>query len=324
MPNVIFPGAVGITSLAWTSFKSTAITGKALAVQYDDDGTVYTVFALDGSFVYTCTIWKGTVPDYIVNGGYSQFQNDSDKSDFENNYKGSANKNISNLFSSQVSGYVTTSGTTNTAVRATAFVEQSSNAGRSLVSTNTNDTSAGTGARTVRITYYDQTMAGPFTEDVTMNGTSAVNTVSTTICFVEKLTVLTVGSSGGNAGSINLTAAASGAGGTIAQIAIGDNQTQYCHHYVNSSKTMHIVELAAGGQGTSGGKVTIRKATPTDSTKPELVLSSTLRVPSGNEVRRELRSTIEVTGPARVTLYAQGDTANVSITWFAGFGYFEV
>lgn len=80
----------------WTPFKATAITAKNLPIQYDDDGTVYTIFAFDSNLIaYTTTIWKGTVPDGVIAGGYSQGQNDSDKSDFENNYKINANARIS-------------------------------------------------------------------------------------------------------------------------------------------------------------------------------------------------------------------------------------
>ena len=92
MPNVTFQAAA-ITKLFWTGFKS-VVTTKHLAVQYDDDGTVYTVYAIDGGSVYTCTIWKGTLPDMIVSSGYTQSQNDSDKSDFTTNYQSTANAAI--------------------------------------------------------------------------------------------------------------------------------------------------------------------------------------------------------------------------------------
>jgi len=78
-------------------FKSSVITGnKSLPVQYDDDGTVYTIFAFDDNICYSCTIWEGTVPASVVDGGYSQSQNNSDKSDFETNYKSTSNGRLSN------------------------------------------------------------------------------------------------------------------------------------------------------------------------------------------------------------------------------------
>ena len=51
-------------SSTWTNFKAITITVKSLPIQYDDDGTVYTIFAFDGqTIVYICNIWKGTIPD---------------------------------------------------------------------------------------------------------------------------------------------------------------------------------------------------------------------------------------------------------------------
>ena len=88
--------ANAVISNSWISFKTIAITVKNLPIQYDDDGNVYTIFAFDGGIIaYLTTIWKGTLPGSIVSGGYSQGQNDSDKADFENNYKANANARIS-------------------------------------------------------------------------------------------------------------------------------------------------------------------------------------------------------------------------------------
>src|SRR5579885_2771584 len=99
-------------------------------------------------------------------------------------------------------GYVVTSAHTNTPVIASTYVEQSTNAQRSFKSASTSDTSAGTGARTLLLTYYDQTLAGPYTETITLNGTTAVNTVNTNICYVESILVDSAGSGSVNAGVI--------------------------------------------------------------------------------------------------------------------------
>lgn len=81
----------------WTNWK-TILVAKALVYQYDDDGTIYTIYGYDGPEVHVTSIYKGTVPYAVVNG-YSQAQNDSDKSDFETNYLAGANLplNISKL-----------------------------------------------------------------------------------------------------------------------------------------------------------------------------------------------------------------------------------
>src|SRR5579885_2351141 len=69
----------------------------------------------------------------------------------------------------QATGYVTTASTSGTIIRATAYAPQGTNAQRSLVSTSANDTSAGTGARTITINYLNTSFQLK-TDVVTMNG----------------------------------------------------------------------------------------------------------------------------------------------------------
>lgn len=81
-------------SYQWLSWKPIQAL-KSLNTQYDDDGTRYTIYGYDGPEVILCTIWKGTVPDGVIAGGYTQVQNDSDKSDFEVNFKNAGNGPVS-------------------------------------------------------------------------------------------------------------------------------------------------------------------------------------------------------------------------------------
>lgn len=78
---------------SWTNWKTIQIS-KKLTTQYDDDRTLYTIYGYDGPEVHTCNIFKGIVPYSVIDNGYSQAQNDSDKSDFEINYLPSANQSI--------------------------------------------------------------------------------------------------------------------------------------------------------------------------------------------------------------------------------------
>src|SRR5512135_2328684 len=158
---VTFNSSIVISS-TWTNFK-TLVTSKNLPAQYDDDGTVYTIFALDSNIVYNCTIWQGTVPDGVISGGYSQAQNDTDKSDFLTNYQPTANKRItrtdnfgdpittefpyalafgaiSGASVGRAQGYTATSAATGKAIRATTYTPQGANAQRSVNSTSANDT----------------------------------------------------------------------------------------------------------------------------------------------------------------------------------------
>lgn len=77
----------------WTWFKTLQVR-KGLRVQYEEDATLYQIYGYDGPEVLLCTIWKGTVPPSVVAGGYSQAQNDSDKTEFETDYEPNANRAI--------------------------------------------------------------------------------------------------------------------------------------------------------------------------------------------------------------------------------------
>src|SRR5437867_4346028 len=79
-------------SYSWTDWKSVT-SAKTLAVQYYQDDVKYVVYGYDGPEVHNCIIWLNDVPHAIAET-YSQDQNDADKSDFETNYKTSANKKI--------------------------------------------------------------------------------------------------------------------------------------------------------------------------------------------------------------------------------------
>jgi hypothetical protein len=74
----------------WTWFIA-LVVAKKLAVQYEEDAAVYRIYSYDNPEVLTCLIWKGTLAASVVDSGYSQAQNDADKTDFETNHKPTAN-----------------------------------------------------------------------------------------------------------------------------------------------------------------------------------------------------------------------------------------
>lgn len=231
-----------LSSSSWTTFKSIVLT-KILSIQYDDDGTVYTIFAFDdGEIAYTCTIWKGTVPDSITST-YSQAQNDSDKSDFETNYKPYANMPIiKDSFNDprliRRFGNITTTSVSEILVSQRPYTEQASGAQRSVQSSSVQDKSGGTGAIAVRITYLDTNYVLK-TEDVTLNGTTKVNTVNTDIRFIERFEVIQ-----GNAavGAISLMNGTTGGATEFCGISAATTEAFLCHHYVPAGKRAWIVE----------------------------------------------------------------------------------
>lgn len=110
-----------------------------------------------------------------------------------------------------------------------------------ISSDNADNGATTTGVLTVRIQYLDATGTEQ-TEDVTLNGTTGVNTVATDIRFVNDMYALTVGSNGVAEGNITLYAF----GGAIATdlyqfIALGGNKSLVPHRMVPVSKTLYLM-----------------------------------------------------------------------------------
>ncbi len=72
----------------WTSLKS-EVGNRNTLIQYDENGSCYSIFFIDEQLVYRCNIWKSDFPNPP---DYTQQQNDDDLADFETNYKSSSNK----------------------------------------------------------------------------------------------------------------------------------------------------------------------------------------------------------------------------------------
>lgn len=221
-------------------------------------------------------------------------------------------------------GYVGTTSTNFVTVRATAYIPQGTNSQRSINSTSTNDDVTGTGARTVRITYYNAACQGPFTEDISLDGTTAVNTVATNIALIERLEVITVGSSGGNEGTIRLWTATGGGGSVWASIAVGDNQTYWAHHYVASNKTCFITAMDACGKPTAG-IVTLNKLDPTDVNIAQHNLDISYSYGNGNSPSflKQFDTPLSVRGPAIIFINSRLDSGLLTSTTHAALGFFE-
>lgn len=338
-----FSSALSLLATTWTTFKASLLSkGLTALMQYDDDGVVYTIFGLDGSLAYTCMIWKGVVPDGVVAGGYSQATNDADKSDFETNYKASCNKRlqrtdgfgnpvvvemdwasafglIPGLVSGRSTGYTATSATTGKAIRATTYTPQGTNAQRSISSTSANDTAAGSGARTVLITYLNTSFVLK-TETVTLNGTTAVATVATDIAFIESIQVATTGTQGGgNAGTIQLWTNNNGTGSIWASIAAGDNTTYYAHHYVPAGVTCFILNIHGGATVTAGAITLNRSGNPLNVNAPQVGIGGTFTYLASGSEDHNYRVPIAIPGPDLVWIVTRPNAVTASTS----FGTFE-
>lgn len=219
-------------------------------------------------------------------------------------------------------GSVATAAATLVPIRTTTYTEQLTNAQRSIVSSSALDTAAGTGAQTVRITYLDVLMAGPFTETIILNGITAVNTVGTNICFIEKIEVISSGTVNANAGTITLKAAVAGGGATIGSINIGDNRTFWAHHYTPNGKTTNITVMTAGAKAASGN-VFIRSVNPILAASTEIQITETFRTTLGApSFPRSYISPIQISGPARLIMYMLPDSGTATTT-YGSFDFYD-
>lgn len=223
-------------------------------------------------------------------------------------------------------GYLATSATTEAAVNATTYTEPTSGAQRSIKSASANDAAAGTGARTVKLTYYaldaSGNIAGPYSEVLTLNGTTAVPTVNTNIALIDKLEILTAGSGGIGAGAISLYTDNAGAAAVITSIAAGDRRTFLAHAYVPTGRRLTVtdVQVASGEAATVQTGFALRALPYGVTGAIEQVLTEALAA-LGLGGTRSLVSAAIVAGPARVQLYVTPGAAT-GTTQKAEFGYY--
>lgn len=317
-----------VSIISYSTIKS-EFTQKALKVfyiqLYASDGTTtvgYIIFAMSPTYAIETTITSG-----------------SDISDFESNYKSSStavgsfdeaqakvsqplltNPILPGSQSGRSFGYVSTNSTSSFVVRATPYTPPGSDAQRSIRSSSASDTSAGTGARTVRIVYYNASCEGPFEEQVTLNGTSWVNTTNVDIALIEKMEVETCGSNGGNVGTITLNTGTGGGGSAIGTIAASDNITYWAHHYVPVGKTCYILAVDGASSVTNGG-LTINVIDPIDATSPQIALDTTIRHQIFH-ITKTYVIPISVVGPA-ILFLNERPIANTASVTYAGFSWFH-
>lgn len=122
-----------------------------------------------------------------------------------------------------------------------------------VVSSDANDTAAGTGARTVRIWYLDANFL-PQTEDITLSGVTPVEMVNQNITFINDAKVLTTGT--GLAAAGNITIAAVTGGEIFGVIDAGATRMAQNAYMVPANSTAYVtgfwgkVDPDAAGVGT--------------------------------------------------------------------------
>jgi hypothetical protein len=170
--------------------------------------------------------------------------------------------------------------------------------------------------RTARITWMNVTGATVGTEDVTLNGTTPVNLVTATKCFIEKIEGLTYGSGGVNAGVISLFTGAGGGGTLVGTIAAGNNRTFWAHHYVQTGKTCNVTSVFHGNSATvSGGtSLAVLRKKAIGANTGEVQCSDFIRIAGAvNSLPRNYGSVVQVEGPSRIVMYVTTSAAATTI-----------
>lgn len=194
-----------------------------------------------------------------------------------------------------------------------------------ISSSSANDTSAGTGARTIRLFGMTSWDAFDSSEVVTLNGTSDVATASAYV-IVHRMTVLTWGSAGPNVGVITATAATDAT--VTAQIGAGNGQTLMAVYGVASTHTLFmpnyygsVVEQAPGANERHVVMSVLVWRDPV--TNPEAYTTqSTIGFSSrgGSPFSHEFAPYKQVPGPCVVKMQASATASNLDVS--AGFnGY---
>lgn len=218
-------------------------------------------------------------------------------------------------------GYTSTSATSGKAIRATTYAPQGANAQRSIKSTSANDTSAGTGARTVTVNYL--TAAFVFkSETISMNGTTAVATANSDIAYIESIVVTSVGSVGGNVGTINFFVDNAGAGAIWGSIAASDNQTFWAHHYVPAGVTCYLINFSSGATVVAGQCNLNHSGDPSNANLPQLQIGLTIMHAAAASWDHQFEVPLALPGPDLIWLVERPVAATAS-TAVAGFEYMQ-
>lgn len=218
-------------------------------------------------------------------------------------------------------------------LEATTYTEMTGSAQRSIVSTSASDAAAGVGARTIKIVYYKNDFSGPFTDTVTLNGTSIVNTAATNICFVERMEVVTAGSNNTNVGTISLRSTTGGVATIIGSIGVGtvvaasgDGRTLWAHHYVPNGITCYVTVLTTGhnnntSQG-SGGLFFVKAAASGSNQTEVQVTDYVHQYGQASSTSRTYNTPVKITGPARLLGYVLPDSA-LTVVYHLSFDFYE-
>ena len=219
-------------------------------------------------------------------------------------------------------GYVTAATlnvTTN--ILASTYAQQASAAQRSLSSSSTLDTAAGTGARTITINYLNNSMVLK-QDTVTLNGTTAVNTNATDIQFIESMVVATSGTDVTNDGAITMFTGTAGGGSAMAVINALDSSTFYAHHYVPAGVSCYIIKHTGCGTLAAGRTLMVHVGDPR-STNPTIQVGDIIIHLAGGSEDHQYEVPLVIAGPDRIIMRENPIATAAGNIAYASFDYVQ-
>jgi hypothetical protein len=188
-----------------------------------------------------------------------------------------------------------------------------------ITSSSANDTSGGTGARTIRLYGLTSWSSVEISEDITMNGTSNVATTNSYV-IIHRMKVLTKGSSGPNVG--NITATADTDATVTAQINVGEGQTQMAIYGVPSGKRAYMSQYYASAIKAVASSSVALKMLVNPESESELtgfLTKHTLGVSTDgtNYLRHDFKPYFRIKGPAIIKIQGNASANNTDVS--AGF-----
>lgn len=192
-----------------------------------------------------------------------------------------------------------------------------------IVSTSTSDAPAGIGARTITLNYLDSNYVA-HTEVITLNGTTAVNTVATDIFRINELHVQTKGTNLTAVGAISLTNLAGSV--TYAFMEASTNSARQSVFTVPAGVTGYIThwQCSSGSSGNHFGQIRLVANCYNGVRIPDVLLVQDEQGTQNGGSIITFPTPIPIPEKTDVALFAISDASNANvIAMGAIMGYFE-